>query len=89
MKAGWWVAVMAALVVAVPAGAVDVAVEPTGRIYANWHYNASGYPDWDPRVLQDDRSTFEMQRGYLGLKAKFGADWSAVLVADVGQETKT
>ncbi len=31
--------------------AADVVVEPTGRIYVNWHYNLSGVPDWDPRAL--------------------------------------
>jgi hypothetical protein len=73
--------------IAMPAWAGDIVVEPTGRIYANWHYNFSAYPDWDARVGTNDQHTFELTRGYLGLKAKFGTEWSAVLLADAGQQT--
>ena len=78
-----WIVVLAW----VGTAAADIIVEPTGRIYVNWHMNISGYPDWDARKATDDQSTFEATRAYLGLRAKFGADWSAVVMADAGQQT--
>ena len=79
--------ILTVLFAVVGTAAADIVVEPTGRIYVNWHMNISGYPDWDARKGMDDQSTFEAQRVYLGLRAMFGTDWAAVVMADAGQQT--
>ena len=68
-------------------GAMAFDVKPTGRIYANFNYNLSGYPDWDSRVGNNDYAEFALARAYLGVEAAFTDDWSAVVVGDISRPT--
>ena len=72
-----------------PVFAADMEVKPEGRIYFNLNYNISGYPDWDERAGNNDFTEFELDRAYLGLKAKFGDQWTARITGDVTRFEQT
>jgi hypothetical protein len=63
--------------------APDVSVTPEGRVYANFHYDITSYPDWDARYANHDHNEFEVMRAYLGLSAKIGEHWGARVLGDV------
>ena len=71
------------------AKAPAVEVKPMGRIFMNFNYNLSGYPDWDSRAGKNDFAEFDVSRAYLGLDAKFTEQWSAMIVGDVYRPTFT
>lgn len=83
---GWVVIVV---IFALTTSAYAIEVKPTGRIYANFNYNLSGYPDWDSRHKNNDYAEFALARAYLGVKAKITDSWSAVVVGDVARPTYT
>jgi hypothetical protein len=89
MRRGLVSLVFAIAVVGVAASAMALDVKPTGRIYANFNYNLSGYPDWDERYGENDFAEFELARAYMGVKASFTDEWSAVVVGDVSRSKQT
>ena len=62
-------------------------VKPTGRIYVNYNYNISYYPDWDDRAKNNFYGEFALARAYLGVSAKFSQHWSALVVGDIYRPT--
>lgn len=89
MKNRWLVILMLVALCQVASTASAIDLKPTGRIYANFNYNLSGYPDWDERAGDNDYAEFDLERAYLGVEAEFSDKWSAVVVGDVDRPTYT
>jgi hypothetical protein len=79
------VSILLLLALAWAAAAQAVELTPEGRIFGEFTYNISNYPDWDSRHGDNDLNQFQINRAYLGLKAKFNDQWSARITADVAR----
>lgn len=73
--------IMALLLATTAAYAVEV--KPEGRIFFDYMYNVSGYPDWDSRYGDNDFNEFELTRAYMSFKVQFNDQWSGRIVGDV------
>ena len=70
-------------------GAWAFEIKPTGRVYGNFNYNISGYPDWDVGARKNDYGEFALSRAYLGVKTNFNDDWSAIVTGVIYRPTFT
>jgi hypothetical protein len=63
----------------------EVKVTPEGKVFWDYYFNMSNYPDTYADKAKDNFNGFELGRTYLGARATFNDEWMARIVYDVGR----